>query len=303
MEEFHQFNLAIIIPTFNRWEDTAICLGRLSRDLYEKKTIILIDDGSTDGTTQHCREQFPWVRILQGDGNLWWSGAINLGIKEALRIGADLVLWLNNDNEVEPETINLLINTYRRSALRSVICAENRSSVTKELEWQGEPPFWHPKVADWREEEGGRKTIVLKHPPGGRGVLVPTICFREVGVVDQEQFPHYWADHDFHYRAMARGYHYLLVRGATVWNRPNPPRFEGKKPFTLSWTWSYLASRRSPMNLLTLHRLWRRHLPSIEYRRIYTGYLRRTIYWIVTGTIARYVWLHRSLRLLRHLCQ
>ena len=299
MKESQPFHLVVIIPAFNRWEETSACLDRLSRDVYQRKTIILVDDGSTDGTAVRCRERFPWVVIIRGSGDLWWSGAINLGVTKALETGADLVLWLNNDNLVEPETITRLVEVYRQLPLRSVICAVNRSTATRELEWRGDPPFWHPEAADWQVEKEGKDAVLLRHPPGGRGVLVPAICFREVGVVDQKQFPQYWADHDFHYRAMDRGYRYVLARGATVWNRPNPPRFEGRIPFTLAWSWAYLTSRHSPMNLLTLHRLWRRHLPPLTYRQIFGGYTRRTFYWILTGWIARYGWLHGSLKRLK----
>jgi GT2 family glycosyltransferase len=299
IEEDPIFNLAVIIPAYNRWEETADCLERLFHDVYPAKRIFLIDDGSTDGTTERCRERFPGVEILHGNGDLWWSGAINLGIEAALRSDVDLVLWLNNDNLVEPETIPRLIEVYRRCPPRSVICAENRSTMTGKLEWQGEPPFWHPEAHAWKADQEREPTFSLTHPPGGRGVLIPTVCFREVGVVDEDQFPHYWADHDFHYRAMERGYRYLLVRGATVWNRPNPPRFEGIAPFTLAWSWSYLTSRRSPMNLLTLYRLWRRHLSPPEYRQMFGGYVWRSLHWFLTGMIARRRWLHHGLRRLK----
>lgn len=287
-----QFDLAVIVPAYNRWEETADCLSRLLRDKFPLKSIFLIDDGSTDGTADRCRTQFPSVVILRGNGNLWWSGAINLGVSEALRRGANLILWLNNDNLVEPETISQLVEVYRQLPLRSVICAQNRSTVTGELEWRGEPPFWHPGPFDGEAYDEGGTCVPLKHPPGGRGVLFPASCFREVGMIDEKRFPHYWADHSFHYRAMGCGYHYYLAVMATVWNRPNPPRFEEREPFTLSWSWSYLTSRRSPMNVATLQRLWRDHLPRSEYRQIYRAYLGKTLYWIMTGMVARHKWLH-----------
>jgi len=296
-----QLQLAVIIPAFNRWHETADCLERLFQDDYPMKTVLLVDDGSNDGTADLCRERFPEVKIISGDGNLWWSGAINLGVTEALRCGVELILWLNNDNLVEPETISRLVETYRSSPLRSVICAENRSTATGELEWRGEPPFWHPDASQWKDESVDGLSIPLRHPPGGRGVLIPAICFREVGMVDQRQFPHYWADHDFHYRAMSRGFQYLLARGATVWNRPNPPRNRTQEPFTLVWSWSYLTSRQSPMNVMTLRRLWRRHLSPHEYCQIFGAYLFRTLYWILTGAVARYGWLYGNLKSLKRL--
>lgn len=317
--------VAVIIPTHNRWAAADRALSSLTRDGYPWKSIFLVDDGSSDGTAKLCRERYPEVTILSGNGDLWWSGAINLGLAAALRGEFELVLWLNDDNRVEGDTLQLMVDAYLRCGERSVICARTRSTETGEDEWTGEPPRWHP---DWTATPGllpgnppgsppgslpgslpgtpeDEPDLSLEHPPGGRGVLIPVACFRDIGLVDQRNFPHYWADHDFHYRAMKYGYGYYLASGAFIWNQPNQARFDESDRFSLRWIKGFLLSRRSPMNLPTLRRLLKRHLPPDEYRSIFYPFATRTMIWLASGWIARHPLIHRPMRsifnLFRHL--
>jgi GT2 family glycosyltransferase len=124
--------------------------------------------------------------------------------------------------------------------------------------------------------------IAVEHPPGGRGVLIPAQCFREIGLVDSRRFPHYWGDHDFHYRAMKAGYKYFVARDAVVWNTPG--KDWSAKGVTglgsIRGTFWFLFSRRSPMNMPTLRRLLKRHLSPAEYKRIFRPLLRRHLAWL-----------------------
>src|ERR1044071_9943972 len=95
----------IIIPVHNRLEATRRCLESLRNQMFTRFQILLVDDGSTDGTSEFVKENYPDVMLLTGDGNLWWTGAINLGIRYALLRGSanDAVLVINNDVEVYPD--------------------------------------------------------------------------------------------------------------------------------------------------------------------------------------------------------
>ncbi len=128
---------------------------------------------------------------------------------------------------------------------------------------------------------------------------MPVECFREVGLIDQKTFPHYWADHDFHYRAMKAGYRYYLATDAVVWNAPNRKRPGDPDEFTARWILSFLFSRRSPMNLPTLRRLLKRHLDPVEYKKTFYPFALRTITWLASGWAARNPLIHKSLRVIR----
>src|SRR5690242_106951 len=90
-------SLAIVIPVHNRLVFTRNCLAQLQRQSLRGFEVIVIDDGSSDGTSDMIRREFPEVTLLLGDGNLWWTGATNLGVKLALEHGANYVMTLNDD--------------------------------------------------------------------------------------------------------------------------------------------------------------------------------------------------------------
>ena len=92
----------IVIPVYNRINFTKKCLNSIKQQTYQNYRVVVIDDGSTDGTAALLAEEFPEVHVIQGDGNLWWTAATNLGVQYALEKQADYILTLNNDT-IAPE--------------------------------------------------------------------------------------------------------------------------------------------------------------------------------------------------------
>jgi GT2 family glycosyltransferase len=299
-EAVYSPRLFIVIPTYNRWQEARVSLACLTKSTYENFEILLVEDACTDGTVEQCTADFPGVEILHGDGDLWWSGAINMGTKHALERGAEVIMWINDDVRVEPETIKHLVATIERNGPRSIACARIKLTDSSAPEWRGEPPPWHP---EFRMNQTGELPqhgdVPIEHPPGGQGVIIPAQCFRDVGLIDALNFPHYWADHDFHYRAMHAGYKYFVAAEAVVWNVPNKPRPEIKQDFSLRWLSWFLTDRRSAMNMPTLRRLLKRHLPPREYRRVFYPILYRHVTWLSYEWLIRKPLLHKPLRALK----
>jgi GT2 family glycosyltransferase len=81
-----------------------------------------VDDGSTDGTAEAISDQFKEGQLLRGDGTLWWTGSINLGIGHAMWQASadDAVLVINDDLEVDPDYL-AAIHWVSRSARTSLI--------------------------------------------------------------------------------------------------------------------------------------------------------------------------------------
>src|SRR3989339_1274263 len=94
----------IVIPVHNRKDTTLECLQYLHRQTYREYKIIIVDDGSTDGTATAIQDTYPDTTILTGNGQLWWTGAMHKGIQDVLTMAAetDYVLSLNDDVIVEP---------------------------------------------------------------------------------------------------------------------------------------------------------------------------------------------------------
>jgi GT2 family glycosyltransferase len=288
------------MPTHNRWHEARLSLRCLQESTYKNLKILLVEDGCTDGTVEHCRTDFPEVEILHGDGELWWSGAINVGTRHALEQGAELVMWINDDVRAEPDTIEHLVATIERQGTTSIACARIKLTDSSAAEWIGRPPPWHPNFQLGPQAEPSAKgDLPIDHPPGGQGVIIPAKCFEEIGQIDARNFPHYWADHDFHYRAMRAGYKYFVAAEATVWNVPNEPRPDVKPDFSLRWMRWFLTDRRSAMNMPTLRRLLKRHLPPRDYRKIFYPIFFRHLTWLSYEWLIRKPLLHKLVRALK----
>jgi N-acetylglucosaminyl-diphospho-decaprenol L-rhamnosyltransferase len=112
-------SLAIIIVTYNSRAELDDCLCSLAD---HKPTIaheiVIIDNGSSNGTPAHVRERWPSVRLLGGSGNLGFAKANNLGIRETT---SDLVLLLNPDVIVSPGSIDALVAALGRYPEAAVV--------------------------------------------------------------------------------------------------------------------------------------------------------------------------------------
>src|SRR6266566_1076605 len=74
----------VVVPVFNRKSLTERFLCCMRSQSFRNFETIVVDDGSTDSTAELVSERFPEVHLLRGDGSLWWTGAINLGIRYAM---------------------------------------------------------------------------------------------------------------------------------------------------------------------------------------------------------------------------
>lgn len=198
----------IIIPVFNRKEYTRKCLESLRTQTFKDFKTIVVDDGSTDGTAEMLRHDFPEVIILSGDGNLWWTASINLGIKKALEENADYILTLNNDT-IAPE------NFLEKMVLWTGKYPEALFGAFA-IDYNTKKPVYGGGTIDWKTAsfnpllsklpETDRKGLhEVDHFPG-RGLLIPRQVFDKVGLFNQKTFPHYVADYDFTHRAVKNGF-------------------------------------------------------------------------------------------------
>lgn len=92
MSNIQNISVGIIVPVYNRLTTTKKCIERL-HEIPKNFTLYVVDDNSTDGTSEMLT-QFPQIKIINGSGDLWWSGAINLGMKKCWEDGCDIFIWL-----------------------------------------------------------------------------------------------------------------------------------------------------------------------------------------------------------------
>jgi len=214
-------HIYVIIPVHNRLALTKQCLSSVEIQDYENKSVIVIDDGSNDGTYSCIKTKFPQVQLLRGDGNLWWGGATNLGIITALKEAKsdDFILLLNNDLIIEKDYITKIIaaaDVKPESIIGSVEVHENSpnkiNSGGVRINWltakhhnlnQNENISHFPK--------GHFETVSVLT---GRGTLYPISIFYKVGLFDNRII--HRSDYDLPRRANLEGFNLLVHYGSVV---------------------------------------------------------------------------------------
>ena len=96
-----------VVITYNGYKWIDHCIGSLFKSTIPIN-VVVIDNGSSDGTPETIRQKYPQVEIIETLRNLGFGRANNLGIKKAFESGADHIFLLNQDAWVEPDTIEKL---------------------------------------------------------------------------------------------------------------------------------------------------------------------------------------------------
>lgn len=264
----------IIIPVFNRKEFTKQCLISLRNQSYPFYKVIIVDDGSTDGTKEMIVDEFPEVIRLAGDGNLWWTGATNMGIKYVFEFenvqDEGFILTLNNDLEVEPNYIENLLNVYKQNkpCLVGSICIdfENRNRIEDlGCKWNR----FTAKLMNNVKEYGDNYETLMKHNVNfvesdmlsGRGVLIPMKIFDENGYFDEKTFPQYAADNDFSLRAKNIGYKLLISVYSPVYAHLKETGDDFKRKIQYNVFLKSLFSIKSSTNIKTRYYFAIKHSP------------------------------------------
>lgn len=109
-------SVSIVILNFNGREDTLGCLASFDGLDYANYEVLVVDNGSTDGSVAAIRDRFTDARIIENDANLGFAAGCNVGIRDALGRGADYVLLINNDTVVtDPSFLATLVDFYERT--------------------------------------------------------------------------------------------------------------------------------------------------------------------------------------------
>lgn len=257
----------IVIPVLNRWEQTRRCLQALFAGHPAGFRVIVVDHGSTDGTAENLAQEFPAVTRLAGNPGMWWTAATNCGIRYALEQDADLVMLLNNDCYLRTDTLARLLDGLDRQpgAIIAPLQADlqngeidRRSIATCFL--LGFPTLRLPGTRVCHDDTG--RPVPTRLVMGGRGTLIPATLFRRIGLFDEDNLPHYGADHDFYLRAHKSGTPLLLACGAVVdVDGSSTTRASGLGNMRIGEFLQSLRDRRSHRNIRELTTLFRLHYP------------------------------------------
>lgn len=196
--------VSVVIPTWNRCGLLLECLASLDRQSFRDLEVVVVDDGSTDGTSETLRRERPELIVVTLERNEGFAKAINAGIGRAT---GEFLFLLNNDMTLEPDCLEKLLRT-----------AESSSSdmMAPMVLWRDDPDVIYSVgdrlLRNFRPESiGFRASRAEFEPPSevfgvsaGAGLFRRTV-FDAVGLFD-ERFVAYFEDSDFCFRARLAGF-------------------------------------------------------------------------------------------------
>jgi GT2 family glycosyltransferase len=197
--------VSLIIPVYNRKETTLSCLQHLERcgDL-QRYHVIVVDDGSTDGTAEAIKTLYLDVILLSGNGDLWWTGAMAKGMEYAYSHGSEYCIWLNDDCIPEPQVLSQLVEFMKAhpNTLAGPTCYAYESDALVRH---------HNGFIGKQGCSANPGEVLAVDGMSGWCVGIPASVFAKIGPPDVMKFPHYSGDDMYTFKATRNGFKAYLI--------------------------------------------------------------------------------------------
>ena len=256
--------VSVVVLNWNGWQDTAVCLDSIEGQSYSNLSIIVVDNGSNDGSSLRIRASHPSAEIVELASNVGYAGGNNSGIKYAVAKNPDYVMLLNNDTQVGPAALEHLVRAAESdpgAALLgpTVLDLEDPTRIQSagtrlDYLWRSHQrnlgQLYHASV---QTAESVDSVI-------GAALLVRASVLDELGMLDSDYFV-YREDVDWCLRAKRLGYRVLYVPEALVWHKSHLHSSRDQTQITYYMTRnSLLLVQRQGGGILRLLALLARHV-------------------------------------------
>lgn len=230
--------ISILMTSFNRRETTLACLAALPAAVADCADwrIVLVDDGSSDGTGAAVCALWPDAVVVRGSGDLYWNGGMRLAWRTALPFGDDFVLWLNDDTQLRPGAIADMISLYRTQAnAKTVIVGCTVDPRSGALTYGG-----------YRIAEGWSRLRLRRLSAAetecdtfnGNCVLIPRAAATEIGI-NAAEYRHAYGDNDYGLRARRTGWRILELKSPVAVQERNERYEQSLRRLTLR-NWRFI---------------------------------------------------------------
>lgn len=212
--------ISIIIVNWDQAELLAACLASIAEQTYRHREVIVVDNGSTDGSVALVREKYPDAKLIVNDVNRGFCAANNQGIAEAL---GQYALLLNNDTVLEPDAIERLVEEMAGKPEDCIGLFPKVMFMDVPRVFNGFGVVWNHRQL-WRDLKVGQIDLgQFDRSERVFGSIFPAVLFKtdkllEIGGFDEEHFS-YAEDFDLCYRANALGYSFYTAPRAVIYHK------------------------------------------------------------------------------------
>ncbi len=210
---------SIIIPHWNGLEHLDVCLSSLRSQTLTDHEVILVDNGSTDGSQEFVRTRFPEVRLLELGKNRGFTGACNAGYAAS---DGEFIFLLNNDTEADSGWLAAVVDAFQRFADVGIVASkillfdqrDHFHAAGDFYQVDGRPGnrgVWQQDVGQYDEEEPVFGAC-------GAAAAYRRTMIKEIGFLD-DRFYFSCEDVDIAWRAHLWGWRVLYVPSAVVYHK------------------------------------------------------------------------------------
>lgn len=214
--------VAIVVLNWRQVDDTLACLESLRGLDYPCYQVVVVDNGSADGSAERIRECFANVKLIENTRNLGFAGGNNIGIDYSLDAGVDYVLLLNSDTEVAPDLLRQLIVAAEADPSIGMLGPKIYYHEKANVIWSaggtlsryGEPGHLRVDELDEHQADGVQDVDYVT----GCALLVRRDVIKQIGPLD-ERFFIYFEEAEWCSRARKAGFRVVYVPRATMWHK------------------------------------------------------------------------------------
>jgi GT2 family glycosyltransferase len=222
MSDVRHPKIVSIVLNWNGWRDTAGCLRSLARLEGVDHEPLVVDNGSTDGSVERLRGEFPGLQVVETGANLGFGGGVNRGIAAAMARGAEFLWLLNNDATVAPDSLAALVATLQERPDAGFACSKILLADRPDVLWYAggtcdTPTGFVRHVGQGETDRGQHDHVGDLEFACGCSLLARRRTVEAIGPMPEDYFL-YWEDVAWSAMAAAAGWKIAFAPASRVWH-------------------------------------------------------------------------------------
>jgi len=229
----------IVMLNWNDASNSLACLESIARLEYSNIRVVVVDNGSSDGSDGEIRRRFPHLHLIVNVRNLGFAGGVNVGLEYAFRQGAKYLLLVNNDTLLDPHMLSEMVKEAESHPKAGLFTPKIYYFDDPSLIWSAGARWvrFPPRaVMIGLRQRDHAKYDVLRRVDFATGcvLMINRKIIEEVGYFDTTYFPIYHEDYDYCARVNEAGWEIWYVPAAKVWHKDaQSQRGSGTKSYNM----------------------------------------------------------------------